>query len=164
MKKKKNFFSTRARSKKEGNYTLLRWANLLFVLLSFTALIAPQVDPRIFWPIAIIGLIMPGLLLAHLLFFLFWAIRKDRYFLFSLAVLVMSLTAVKGLFGFHAYPSTLEHVSTVKVVSFNAHLLKAVQQQNKPISEKDFTKVLQDLGADVIAFQEFVPNSNFRNP
>ncbi len=164
MKKKKSFFSTRARSKKAGNYTLLRWGNLFFVLLSFAALIAPQVDPRVFWPIAIIGLIMPGLLLAHLLFFLFWVSRKDRYFLFSLATLVMSFTAIKGLLGFHAFPATAASTTAVKVVSYNAHLLKAVQKNNQAISEKDFGQVLEDLDADVIALQEFVPNSTFRGP
>jgi len=143
----------------------LRWLfglNLLVALLSLLALIAPQVNPRYFWPMTIIGLSMPLLLLGHLLFALFWLFRQKTQALLSLAVLVASGPSISGLYGFTS--PRLPINKGLKIVSQNVRRLESYPDHNKTVTPAAFQQHLQNLQADVLCLQEFIATPAKRQP
>ena len=77
----------------------MRWINLLLVLGTFLVYLSPYIPPHVFFPLVFPGLLFPWLILANALFFVFWLIVRDRYFLFSLGVIVLGFAEVSSIIG-----------------------------------------------------------------
>lgn len=159
MKKKKNSSLTRAKSRASA---WLRGINLFFLLLSLLALLAPYVDPDYFWPLAIVGLITPLLLFVHLLFVLFWSLRKKVYALLSLGVLIMSWSSLSGWYGL-AYAKK-SAPNSLKVVTQNVRQLESYPENDRQVSIEAFRNHIQTLQPDVLCLQEFVSTKAQRDP
>lgn len=159
MKKKKSFSLTPANARSAA---WLRWLNLFVVALSLLALLAPYVNPKYFWPVAIIGLATPALLLIHLFFVLFWSLRKKLYALLSLGVIIMSWSAVNGAVGF-AFAKNPPN-DQLKVVTFNVRRLQSYPKHNQTVTPDRFKSQIQQLNPDVLCLQEFVVSERERQP
>lgn len=137
----------------------IRSLNLLFVILSFFALLAPYVNPNYFWPLAIIGLFTPFLLLIHLCFVLFWGFRKSAYVLFSLSILIMSSSSISNFYGFN---NQVAEPNGLKVVTQNVRRLESYPNHNQPVTVEAFRKHILAIQPDVLCLQEFVRSKNRR--
>lgn len=140
----------------------MRGVNLLFVLLSLLALLAPFVNPNYFWPLAVLGLFTPFLLFIHLFFVLFWSLRKKAYAVFSLGILIMSWPIISGLHDF-AFAKKANGEG-LKVVTQNVRRLESYPHQNQDVSVESFRKHIQNLNPDVLCLQEFVHHPGRREP
>ncbi|HKK76903.1 MAG TPA: endonuclease/exonuclease/phosphatase family protein [Saprospiraceae bacterium] len=159
MKKKKNSSLTPVKNRAPG---WLRGLNLFFVLLSLLALLAPYVNPNYFWPLAILGLATPLLLLIHLIFVIFWSFRKKVYAIFSLVILIMSGSTISGLYGLaFAKKSAPEGL---KVVTQNVRRLESYPNNNESLGPEAFQQHIAALRPDVLFLQEFVATENQRRP
>ena len=107
----------RAKSKP---HRLLRWLNLLLILVTLLAYLAPYVSPATFWPFAFVGLLYPWLLLGNLLCILCWLFFKQRYFLFSLACILLGWGHFQSYVGLHLrsgpYPE-----DSIRAMTFNSY-------------------------------------------
>ena len=157
MKKKRNSSLTPVKSKPRA---WLRWLNLSVVILSLLALLAPTAKPTYFWPLAILGLATPALLILHALFVAFWALRKNIYALLSLGILIMSASAVTGLYGL-AFTRKIKPTD-LKVVTYNVRRLQSFPNQDAKVSPADFKNQIQLLTPDVLCLQEFVSSAEER--
>lgn len=140
------------------NY-FFRWLNVLCVFVTFLAYLSPHISPNNFWPIAVLGLGFPFLLLFNLIFVLYWMFQKKLYFLFSLGVIIIGFGHVRSIIGFNIPKPIPKGTSFVKVTSFNAHNLinkggfNTVHNRNY----KAFFKFLKSEKSDIFCFQEMVP-------
>ena len=159
MKKKKNSSLTPVKSKP---WRFLRWLNIALVLLSFLSLLAPFSDPQVFWPLALIGLLTPVFLVFHVLFFLFWIYQKKYYWLYSIGILLMSWSSIKGLIGFQPVIQSENTSLELKVLSYNTHMLRSVKNA-KTISPDAFAAIVQGMDPDIICLQEFAPDPSKRS-
>lgn len=100
----------------------MRWLNILLILTTFIAYLAPQVSPNTFSPFAFFGLLYPWLVLGNLLFIFFWAYRKDWYALFSIGCLLLGMNYLPTLFGTNFDEKELS--GTTKIVSYNLYGLR----------------------------------------
>ena len=69
-----------------------RLSRFLFYLLTATcvlAVLSPLISPRIFWPVAVPGLLYIYLMIFQVFFFVYWVYRKDNMAFVSLLVMVM---------------------------------------------------------------------------
>ncbi len=144
----------------------MRWiAPLLGTLVALTAalgLLARYVPPQVFWPPAIVALLVPGLLLLTGLFVIFFLTRRRRwkYAILPLLVLAFSLPVLDKLFVWpRATPA--DEGPSLTVVTGNQRLFREADTE-----AVDTTRVAETLGAygaDVLLLQEIWPASHKPN-
>lgn len=133
----------------------LFFINSLFALGLLLAYLLPYISPEQFPYLAVLSLGMPVLILANVLFLIFWVIRLKRELLLSLIVLGVGFNHVVSLYKFKSinHPETEEEL---KLMSYN------VRHFNRRhwIEDKDVPKEMEDFIAeedpDIISFQEYV--------
>lgn len=135
-------------------FKLLRLANLLLILVTFLAYLAPVVSPVHFWPLAFIGLLYPWLLLAHIGFILLWAGLKNRYLFFSLGCILLGLNHFVSFIGFH-FGSASSQAQSVAVVSFNGHNLRHFKHKRALVDTLELDAVFNNKPSNILCFQEF---------
>jgi endonuclease/exonuclease/phosphatase family metal-dependent hydrolase len=97
----------------------LRLVNLVLVLVTLLAYLSPMVNPAKVWHLTFLGLAYPVLLMGNIAFVIFWALRKNRYFLFSLVCIVVGLGYFTSFFGFHFFKSAQKKEGEISVMTFN---------------------------------------------
>src|SRR6185312_16076468 len=81
---------------------IILWLNALLCLALLLSYLAPVVNPKTFWIIAFFGLAYPFLLIGALIFLVFWAIRRSRYFLLPLITILIGYNILLNNFELHA--------------------------------------------------------------
>ncbi|MFN0291812.1 endonuclease/exonuclease/phosphatase family protein [Pedobacter helvus] len=121
-------------------------------------MLAGQTDPRDDIWIAFAGLGYPFLLVANLLFVLFWLLR--RRFMFGLATLAFialgwkTLTATYQFLGDEG-DAAKESEHYVRMMTYNVHQFKKYGENNDLSTKDQIIKVIENQNPDVICFQEF---------
>lgn len=132
--------------------SLLKWSNLLLVLVSLVTLLAPYANPVYFWPLSITGLLFPWFLLLHLVFIGLWIYRKHWYFLFSLGWIIMNWNHFDSLVGFSASTPSSESLSAL---TLNCHSFIS-PRTNKGPNAKEWEDLIGEIkDIDFLFFQEF---------
>lgn len=130
---------------------IFKYLNYLAIVGLLLALLAPYINPSVFWPVAFFGLAHPVLILINVFFVIYWAVQKKLRFVFSLAVLVLSIESVNKIWTLGAEASP-DRVGTLKVVSCNVKLFGRYDDQN--FFDK-FVEKIVEKDPDVLCIQEF---------
>jgi len=145
-------------AKPQNKYYLLLWINYFFILLLLSANLSPFISPDVFWPISVLGLVMPAIILMNIFFLLLWIVLFRRYYFYSLIALMLSYSLILDHVQFNSSePSTQEVLdNSVTILSYNVCNLS---HNNTRISDKELRqKILEytnGLKSDIICFQEF---------
>ena len=126
---------------------LLRWLNVLIILVTFIAYLSPYINPERFWFIALLGTAYPWLLLANFLMAITWGLMKNRYFLFSTGCIILGWSHFTGFVGFHSQDTAGKEDLTV--MTYNARgmdYLKAKDKKTKARKTKEFFNFLYSTG------------------
>jgi endonuclease/exonuclease/phosphatase family metal-dependent hydrolase len=97
----------------------LRWANILLVLVTLLAYLAPHINPAKFWQLSYLGLAYPALLLGNVIFIIFWLVKRNRYFLFSLGCILLGLGYFTSFFGWHFFSGKTRGKDAILVMTYN---------------------------------------------
>ncbi len=97
---------------------LLRWGNLVTILLTFVSYLSPFINPASFWPLTFFGMAYPWLLLVNILFVLWWLFRKDRYLFFSLACIFLGWNHLTGFIGWQS-PDSYDPEKVISILTYN---------------------------------------------
>lgn len=140
---------------------------LFFLILYFTIILfyllvclVPFLDPGRFWFISVLGLLYPFLLILVITSLFVLLIKKSKWFLLSLAALLISWQQVSVLVALHI-PNKTEGTSgkTLRVLSWNVSRWTENRRSARGKQENSYrTKmmaVVQKQNADVLCFQEF---------
>ncbi|MCB9282529.1 MAG: endonuclease/exonuclease/phosphatase family protein [Lewinellaceae bacterium] len=135
---------------------VFRWTNVLLILFTLIVYLVPWVDPKSFWPIALLGPSYPWLLLLHAGFIIFWIVLRKAYFLMSLTCVLLGWTYLSSIFSFQ-FPQSGDEAD-LRVMSYNINVFQglmfndeaeAAKRQN---SFRSFMASLEPL--DVFCTQE----------
>ena len=134
-------------------------ANTIIILVFLLACLAPYVDPTNWWFISFAGLAFPFLLLAVLLFFIFWIFFKAKYAVISAIALFAGIRNMSLLFALHAQPSDNDSKKKdeLRIVTWNvARFIELKQNNNKGSQTRlKMMDLLKQQNADVLCLQEF---------
>ncbi|HTH81388.1 MAG TPA: endonuclease/exonuclease/phosphatase family protein [Mucilaginibacter sp.] len=136
---------------------IILWLNALLCLALLLSYLAPVVNPKTFWIIAFFGLAYPFLLIGALIFLVFWAIRRSRYFLLPLITILIGYNILLNNFELHA-PSSGSYGANVKVahmMTYNVHNFKRYGAKNDISTKHEILQLIADNPPDIIGFQEF---------
>ena len=138
---------------------ILNYIAALFLLASY---LAALISPELFWPVALIGLLYPPLVLLNILFVVYWIIRRKKYFLISLIFIALGWTHHSRILHWNSIIESekAEIVSTenrFKLMSYNVRLFDLYNwrsDKNKVTRDKIFDFINSE-SADVLLLQEF---------
>ena len=123
---------------------LFLWTNILLVVITLLTYLAPHLDPEVIWQFTFLGLGYPYLLIANILFILFWIIRKKWYFIFSLAGLLIGWKYIPSHVNIN-FNTTQAVEAEIKIMSYNVKFIDHVfgKKGNQKVKENylNFFKV-----------------------
>ena len=122
----------------------------ILLLISYTV---PYLPPSKFAILSIFSLGVPLLLLLNIIFVIYWTLLLKPKLFLSLSVLILGISHIKSSFNF-SYDDTMNE-SSVKIMSYNVHLLNLynwIKDDNIP---EQVNKFIQDRSPDILCFQEY---------
>jgi endonuclease/exonuclease/phosphatase family metal-dependent hydrolase len=96
-----------------------RWANLLLILLTLLAYLAPWVNPAKAWHFTFLGLAYPFLLFGNVFFAIYWGMRRNRYALFSIGCIMAGLGYFGGFFNLSLAGGGTKSDKEITVLTYN---------------------------------------------
>ncbi len=157
---------------------MMRWIGWILNLVVMAALVlaylAPYLDPRVFWPAALAGLIFPVLIGMQLAFLLLWLVA--RRWIFVLLVSLSLLPALREVPHYVRWPlshaaerSALSNKETAdstapaafRVISWNVRVFNKNSPKGRFEGRDSLLALLSRQQPDVLCLQEFfsVPGS-----
>ena len=118
----------------------------------------PFIFPKQFPEISVLSIFTPVLIVLNILFVLFWLIRLRRYFLWSLAVLLLGFPYFNRFLKF--YNSSPEaKPDDITLMTFNTRLFNHYQWNPDKDLDKKIITFIEEKHPDIVTLQEF-----YRNP
>jgi len=148
--------------KKPGILTrLLLMVNYFFGLALILAYLASYVNPEQFVFIAFFGLAYPFLLLANILFLLYWLVFGKRYFILPLLLILLGWNHTQRHYQFRGETLDDSDKYTVKVLSYN---VKNLSNSNYGVENKlhrqSIFQFLEKERPQILCMQEFLIRSS----
>lgn len=125
------------------------------MIITFITYLIPVVPPQWSQPILFVGLFYPWLFLFNLIFILYWATDRSRFFLVPLFTLVLGYAPMTKIIGFNFSNAEEKSVFDLSIASYNIHYFKDYYQDNKLLSRDALVKMISEVDADVLCIQEF---------
>ncbi len=133
----------------------LKWLNIVTILITFIAYLSPYISPATFWPVSLLGLAYPFLLLLNLLFVLFWLVLLDRYIFFSVGTILMGLGHLLGVVGLKGAwnGKNTANSNSIRIITYNIGNTNAQHKSGTDTSL--WEKLIVETDPDIFCFQEF---------
>lgn len=110
---------------------LLRWANILLVLVTLLAYLTPLIHPAKMWHFSFLGLAYPVLLAGNVFFIVYWLFKKQLYAFYSLACILVGFGYFTSFFGFSFFKSTEKKAGEITVMTYNVGGYSTVKRTGK---------------------------------
>jgi len=139
----------------------LRWCNILLILFTFLVYFTPFVNPQGKWPLAVIGLFYPAILVIHLLFILLWSVLRKWQFLLSLGCILIGWGHVRTVISFSSTNNLKEKEPTeITIMTFNCFSFSKDAKGTQLINKEKLTNLLREYQPDILCLQEFANTEN----
>lgn len=146
------------------NKTLLI-SNILAAGFLFISCFSCYVDPIDFWPIAILGLAFPFLVVINVCFVIYWSVRCNLKALISIIGLVGSSFTSLRYWSFQPQSPLLINKTprTLRVMNYNVRSFDGVGRYAGVKTDTAILRLIISKQPDILAFEEFnIRNSRFR--
>lgn len=135
---------------------ILRWGNILLILCTFLVYLSPYVNPQGKWPLAVLSLFYPALLVSHLFFVLLWGALRRWQFLLSLGCVLVGWGHVRTIVGFSSAKDPVsEDVEVVRIMTFNCYSFLGNNKGSELINPDQLVHLLKSHQPDILCLQEF---------
>lgn len=139
-------------------YPILRFFNVLLIIVTLVTYVSPFVDPASFWMISIWGLFYPWLLFFNLMFIVIWLFSsRKKWALASAFTLLIGWGYLTGFIGLGSGSPSLES-NHINLMSFNVNelqMLNRLSKAEKIDAFKDIKEYLSQHGTiDILCVQD----------
>ena len=147
MKKSRNSFF----------HKIVLFLNLIAIVCLLLAYLCSVTNPQNTWYFTFFGLAYPFVLLANLLFVIYWILFKRWYFLISLVVILVGYSILTQTIGFRAKSSSnfIESENTIKLMSYNVHHFKKFGDEIQQEPNSAALRLIEAENPEIIGFEEF---------
>ncbi len=140
-------------------HRIVFFINFCAVLLLLASYLAPYISPTYMWLLSLVGISYTLLLLANILFVIYWLIFfKFFKIIYSLAAIAIGFSHIQKVFKLNNNVSELKE-NTIKVMSFNGNYFGVY---STTINSTSFFEHLKEENPDIFCFQEFMWENNKR--
>lgn len=146
-----------AKSSEKSRFRPILWTNYVFIIVLLLSNLTPIVAPDMFWPITVLGLAFPVIVIINFLFFIYWSVLFKRYLFYSLLALILSYSLIFDHFQMSSLKKdVIQTENSIKLLSFNAHNLSNTNFNRGDKAIRDsIMYFVKEQDADIICFQEF---------
>lgn len=124
--------------------------NFIFALLLLTSYMVPHVDPGKFWWPSLLGLFYPYLLIANIVFAVFWLLTSWKFWFISLLCVLAGYNLHRNLYKIVGQDGDFD--SSVKVLTYNVnHFYTYLANKS---DSNNILSFIADQQADIICLQE----------
>jgi endonuclease/exonuclease/phosphatase family metal-dependent hydrolase len=138
--------------------------NVIAAFIFLIATISPFLHPAKWWYISFLGLGFAGLLIALLLFMIYWLFLKPKYMLISLVALIFGWKSIAVLFAVHPGNEFNEkkQPDALRVAHWNVARFTEWKRNNNKGSQTrlQMLDLIRKQKADVLCFQEFFTSTD----
>lgn len=145
---------------KKISYKILVFINSVFALLLAMALMGALVNPKYLKFISLVSLGTPFLLIANLLFVIYWAVKFNKAIRISVVVLLLGYQQLGNFYSFSEKKVLLE--DDVKLMSYNVRLFNKQKWIKKDSIPQKITQFLEDKNPDILCLQEYKPVTQYK--
>ena len=143
--------------------------NILLVIVYLLACFIPFLNAGKYWPIAILGLGFPLMIILLFIFIFLWAIIRSKWIFLPIIALILSWQQISVFFAFGKPASpTARPENSLRILNWNVSSWdEANKHKNGGQSHrKDMLALIHSQGADILCLQEFFEfeSSNFYEP
>lgn len=137
---------------------ILILANVLSGLLFLGGAHAADLNPEEFWLLSLLPLALPYLLLALIIFFVFWIFIKPLWSLISVIFIVFGFHAVQHIIPLRLGSSfqMVQAPGTIRVMSWNVELLNINNREKRPDGKAHMLQLINRYNPDIACLQEVV--------
>lgn len=128
----------------------------MLVVVTLLAYISPYANPKFLWPVSVIAVFYPWLLLANALFVAFWMVYKLRYSLISIVTILIGFNYLIGFVGFSngGFMSSPDQIEIMSYNTQNLAYIYGIQENRAERIDEFFTFINDQSDVDVICGQE----------
>ena len=128
--------------------------NLSSLTLLILTYISPFINPNLFWQMSLLGLIFPILLLANIIFAIYWSIKFNKIVFLNLIVILIGTPYVQRYIG--ANQDVLdENCTVIKVMSYNVRMFNEYGWITDKKIKNNIIEFLNKENPDILCIQEF---------
>lgn len=140
--------------------------NIIFCVAFILACCVPLLNPESWWFMSFLGLALPYLALALVLWTILWWFIRPKFSLIPIITLLIGYKQVGVLFAMNP-PAAFEvkkETNTLRVANWNVRSFLGIStnKEKRKRSRDEIADALKRLNADVICLQEF--NHSYANP
>jgi endonuclease/exonuclease/phosphatase family metal-dependent hydrolase len=133
--------------------------NIVIVFFFLLACLAPYVSPEKWWFISVLSLAFPFILIAIILFLIFWLFVKPKFSILCIIALLAGWKNTSTLFALnrqHSFNYTKKN-DELRIVTWNvARFIELKKNNNKGSQQRmEMMELLKKQNADVLCLQEF---------
>jgi endonuclease/exonuclease/phosphatase family metal-dependent hydrolase len=132
----------------------------VFLLLSY---ITPFIEPESFALLSVLSLAVPFLIIANVLFLIFWLLKVKKQLLLSLFVLLIGYTYVASFYKFSS-SKNVDDDSNISIMNYNVRLFNLYNWIQEDGVQTKITDFINKEEPDIISFQEYNPHDSIFLP
>ncbi|MFI5160533.1 MAG: endonuclease/exonuclease/phosphatase family protein [Sphingobacteriales bacterium] len=136
---------------------LFLWINFFLCACLLISYLAPIINPTKFWPVAFFGLAYPFLLLANVIFIVYWLFRKSAWVFLSIIGIGIGWHVLNKNIGLRL-PDSVSYApnpNRVRLMTYNVHNFKRYGSKNDISTKQEILQIIKDQQPDIIGLQEF---------
>ena len=135
--------------------------NLLLLTLLILTYISPFINPNLFWPMSILGLIFPILLLVNIIFLIHWTIKFKKVVFVNLIAILIGAPYIQRYIG--GDQDILEkNYTAIKVMSYNVRMFNEYGWITNKEIKNNIIDFLNKENPDILCIQEFYSKEELR--
>lgn len=134
--------------------------NIVLAVMTLMGYLLPYLAPKMFPFLSVLTLVLPALLIANLLFIVYWALQFKRQALLSALIFIVGYTFFTKFYRFTGENKAQEE-QDFTVLSYNVRLFNLfnwIPNENVPENIKRF---IEEKNPDIICFQEYSKSAKF---
>jgi endonuclease/exonuclease/phosphatase family metal-dependent hydrolase len=148
-----------------------RFTKVFFILLNtvvavifLLSCLGPNLNPKKWWPISMLGLGFVFMIITLIAFILFWLIFRPRFMFISVLAMLIGYKSILVFFGFHI-PDKFDYNKskmTLRIVHWNVARFIEWKHNNNKGSQMRMKMMdqIKEQNADVLCFQEFFTSTD----
>ena len=131
---------------------IMLFLNMILAFSLFLACIVPYTSSA---SLAFVSLTVPALVIANMLFFLYWLLRKKIYMLLSLSILVYGYITLGTFIGFNGSTKNGNDSDSISLLSYNGLGFHSNDDNWKNNTAPEIVDFVYAENPDIVFFQEF---------
>ncbi len=135
-------------------YKIIFFLNIIVAFLLLLSYAIPHISSKTLPELSVLAFVVPILILANLLFVLFWIIVKTKYITLSLLILILGYNQFSSTYKFKSV-NKAKTVSDFSVMSFNVRLFNVYNWIADSTVANQIVTFVEKENPDILCFQEF---------